>query len=156
MFESLCPPALIFLVFGLAHVILSIFKVNNMLAMKQFLMTLLFTTLLNFLCERNLNIVSWILIAIPFFIMAFSVLNKKISEYREKSKLTNTHNKRDIILYHDHGEDYDDYNHGIGDRSIDEAGKPIDEERNYKYDLDSSFDGINQMRFIRDQRLSTY
>ena len=155
MFESLCAPALIFMIFGIAHVILSMFKLNNMIAMKQFLMTLLFTTLLNFLCERNLGIISWILISIPFFIMAFSTIILIFTYLSNKSGNKKSCG-RDIVLYHDHGPDYDEYNHGLGDRSGDKAGKSIEEERNYKYDLDTSFNGVNEMRFIRDQRLSTY
>ena len=141
MFESLCAPALIFMIFGIAHVILSMFKLNNMIAMKQFLMTLLFTTLLNFLCERNLSIISWILISIPFFIMAFSTIIL-IFTYLSNKPGNKKSCGRDIVLYHEHGDD--------------ESGKSIEEKRNYKYELDTSFNGVNEMRFIRDQRLSTY
>ena len=164
MIQTLCTPAFIYLIFGIAHIILSIFNSAYGMAMKQFLMTLLFTSLLNMLCERNMTIISWVLIVVPFVIMAVIVLLAKFKEMREDSKarkLNKINRNRDIVLYHDHGPDYDNYKHGIGIRDENElkhtTGESIEEKRNYKYEIpNTEYDGINQMRFIRDQRLSTY
>lgn len=161
MINKLCTPAFIYLIFGIAHIIMSIFNSAYFMAMKQFLMTLLFATLLNMLCERNMSVISWILIVIPFVLMSGFVLVAKFKEMREDNKLKKVNKinrNRDIVLYHDHGEDYDKYNHGIGIREQQHTpGESIEEKRNYKYEIKkTNFDGINQMRFIRDQRLSTY
>ena len=162
MINNLCVPAFIFLIFSIAYIILSIFNSAYGMALKQFLMTLLFTTLLNVLCERNMSIISWILIVIPFAIMIFTTLSSKLGEMRERGKaekINKINRNRDIVLYHDHGQDYDNYNHGIGIREEQHMpGESIEEKRNYKYEMtnNTEYDGINQMRFIRDQRLSTY
>ena len=137
MINNLCVPAFIFLVFSIAHIILSIFNSAYGMALKQFLMALLFTTLLNVLCERNMSVISWILIIIPFVIMIFTTLSSKLGEMREKSeteKINKINRNRDIVLYHDHGPDYDNYNHGIGIRDENElkhtTGESIEEKRN--------------------------
>ena len=111
--------------------------------------------------ERNMTVISWILIIVPFVLMSSFVLIAKFKEMREESKakkINKINRNRDIVLYHDHGEDYDKYNHGIGIREQQHTpGESIEEKRNYKYEIKkTNFDGINQMRFIRDQRLSTY
>ena len=161
MIQTLCTPAFIYLIFGIAHIILSIFNSAYGMAMKQFLMTLLFTSLLNMLCERNMTIISWLLIVVPFILMSVMVLSAKFKEMREDSKakkINKINRNRDIVLYHDHGPDYDKYNHGIGIREEEHMpGESIEEKRNYKYEIkNTEYNGINQMRFIRDQRLSTY
>ena len=56
MINKLCTPAFIYLIFGIHYIIMSIFNSAYFMAMKQFLMTLLFATLLNMLCERNMTI----------------------------------------------------------------------------------------------------
>ena len=86
MFNSLCFPAIIFLIYGLVNIFLAIFKVNNKLAMQHFLMTLLGTTVLNFLCEKNLTYLSWLIILIPFFVIAFTTVSEKLQELKKKEK----------------------------------------------------------------------
>ena len=84
MINKLCTPAFIYLIFGIAHIIMSIFNSAYFMAMKQFLMTLLFATLLNMLCERNMTVISWILIIVPFVLMSSFVLIAKFKEMREE------------------------------------------------------------------------
>ena len=55
MFNQICTPALIYLIFGLTHIFIAMFNQYYSLAMKEFLMTLLFTVILNFLCESGLT-----------------------------------------------------------------------------------------------------
>ena len=87
----------------------------------------------------------------------------------------------DIVLYHDHGKEYDNLNHGIGIRNQHEIANDImDEKRNYEFNLDNGhrasralygsentqnifqldkfthYGGDIDMRHVRDQRLSNY
>lgn len=154
MFYSLCPPAFLFLLFGMVHIILAIFNLNYMIGLKYFLLTMLFTTILNYICEKQLSFISWLLILVPFLIMTGTVLKDKLDvmfQERKAKRRKEMARNSDIVLYHEHGEDINKYNHGVGI-----AGEPIDEKRNYKFDLDSQYNGINPIRFIRDQRLMSY
>ena len=117
---------------------------------------MLFTTILNYICEKQLSFISWLLILVPFLIMTATVLKDKLDVMfqERKAKEEEMDRNSDIVLYHEHGEDINKYNHGVGIRK--ERGEPIDEKRNYKFDLDSQYNGINPIRFIRDQRLMSY
>ena len=69
MFERLCMPALIYLIYGTTIIILDMYKGLYNQAFVQVWVTLLFTILLNILCQRDLTIISWIFISIPFLLM---------------------------------------------------------------------------------------
>lgn len=63
---------------------------------------------------------------------------------------------RDVILYHDHGSSEGNYNHGKGVETDYNRGGSIEEKRNYRFKLDSTYVPGIDMRSIRDQRLSNY
>ena len=67
--ERLCPPALIYLVFSVTQIIIDTFNAEYNTALMKFIVTIIFTTLLNYLCARGLNVVSWIIVFIPFILM---------------------------------------------------------------------------------------
>ena len=67
---KLCSPALIYLVFSLTQVIVDSIKGFYNVALLKFTMMILFTLLLNILCERGLGLVSWIIVFIPFILMS--------------------------------------------------------------------------------------
>lgn len=69
MLENLCMPALIYLIFAASHVIIATYKGFYNAAFIQIWITLLFTFLLNTLCQNDLSIISWIFISIPFLFM---------------------------------------------------------------------------------------
>ena len=71
--EGLCVPALIYLIYGATRVIIDTYKGMYNLAFMQIWITILFTYLLNVLCRGGLGIISWIIIAIPFLLMASTV-----------------------------------------------------------------------------------
>jgi hypothetical protein len=68
---SLCPPALIYVVFSMAQIIIDIFKSLYNAAFIKFTIAILITLLLNALCEQGLGVVSWIIVFIPFILMTF-------------------------------------------------------------------------------------
>lgn len=71
--DTLCPPAIIYLVFSLTHIVLDIMKGMYNTAFMKVWVAGIFTLLLNFLCERGLGIVSWIFVFIPFILMTVIV-----------------------------------------------------------------------------------
>lgn len=165
MFSQICTPALIYLLFGLTHVFMAIFGQKFGIAIKEFLMTLLFTIALNYLCENDLGLISWLFLFIPFILMTVFVIillsnsidprNGKVIDRKDQNKYAPN---SDIVLYHDHGVEYDHFKHGLGIRNKHEIAQSIDEKRNYKYELDknTSYGGDLEMRHVRDQRLSGY
>lgn len=67
--QSICPPALIYLVFSITQIVIDTVKGMYNVAFIKIWVTLLFTILLNFLCSLGLGIVSWIIVFIPFILM---------------------------------------------------------------------------------------
>lgn len=71
--QEICPPALIYLVFSTSQVVIDTVKGSYNVALVKLWVTLIFTILLNFLCNRGLGIVSWIIVFIPFILMTVIV-----------------------------------------------------------------------------------
>jgi hypothetical protein len=67
--EKLCPPAILYLAFSLTHIIIDIFKNLYNTAFLKFIIMIIFTIVLNLLCQNGLGIVSWIIVFIPFISM---------------------------------------------------------------------------------------
>ena len=71
--KTLCMPALIYFIYSFSQVILDSGKGYYNLAIMKLVVTVLFTLMLNILCEKGLSIVSWIIIFIPFILMSMIV-----------------------------------------------------------------------------------
>jgi len=67
---KLCSPALIYLIFSLTQIIVDTSKKLYNVALVKFVMMIIFTLLLNILCERGLGVVSWIIVFVPFVLMS--------------------------------------------------------------------------------------
>jgi len=72
--NTLCPPALIYLVFSLTQIILDLFKNLYNTALIKFITMSLFTVLLNLLCKNGLGVVSWIIVFIPFITLTLTTV----------------------------------------------------------------------------------
>jgi predicted membrane protein len=70
---KLCPPALIYIVFSLAQILIDTFKGLYNTAFMKFVVAILVTLLLNGLCDGGLGVISWIIVFIPFILMTFVV-----------------------------------------------------------------------------------
>ena len=68
---TLCPPALIYIVFSSAQIIIDLFKSLYNAAFIKFTIAILITLLLNALCQQGLDIISWIIVFVPFILMTF-------------------------------------------------------------------------------------
>lgn len=71
--DSLCPPALIYLVFSGTQIIIDTFNAEYNTALMKFIVAIIFTTLLNYLCSRGLDTISWIIVFIPFILMTLII-----------------------------------------------------------------------------------
>jgi len=70
---KLCAPALIYVVFSLAQILIDAFKGLYNTAFMKFVVAILVTLLLNGLCDGGLGVISWIIVFIPFILMTFVV-----------------------------------------------------------------------------------
>ena len=71
--ETICSPALIYLVFSITQIIVDTGKGLYNTAFLKLIVTFLFTIFLNYLCDRGLGVVSWIIVFIPFILMSIII-----------------------------------------------------------------------------------
>ena len=71
--QDICAPALIYLVFSTTQIVIDTVKGTYNVALVKLWVTIIFTILLNFLCNKGLGIVSWIIVFIPFILMTVIV-----------------------------------------------------------------------------------
>jgi len=161
--NTICMPALIYLIFSIAYVLIDTFKGLYNTAMIKIFYTIFFTFILNYLCQSGLGILSWLIIFIPFILMSVIItlllfsfnLDPKTGKVRKEDGRSG--GNRDVVLYHDHGEGKNgDLKHGEGVRIGNEPAGSIEDKRNYRYRLDANNAAGPEMRHIRDQRLVSY
>ena len=70
---KICTPALIYIVFSLTQIIIDTFKGFYNTAFIKMIVSILITILLDALCKSGMNIISWIIVFIPFIFMTFIV-----------------------------------------------------------------------------------
>ena len=73
LFERICPPALLYLVFSITQIAIDSMKGLYNTALIKCWVTIVFTIILNYLCESGLGIISWIIVFIPFILMTLIV-----------------------------------------------------------------------------------
>lgn len=71
--ETICPPALIYLIFSITQIIIDTSQGLYNTALMKFFVAILFTTLLNYLCSQGLGTISWIIVFIPFILMTLII-----------------------------------------------------------------------------------
>ena len=70
---NLCPPAIIYIIFSITQIIIDTYNgLYNTALMKVFVMIMI-TILLQLLCQGGLNIISWLIVFIPFILMSVIV-----------------------------------------------------------------------------------
>jgi hypothetical protein len=70
---SLCPPAIIYLIFSITQILIDTFKGLYNTAFIKFIIMIMITLLLNILCQSGLGVISWIIVFIPFILMTVIV-----------------------------------------------------------------------------------
>jgi len=66
---QLCAPAILYLGFSITHVIGDTFKQLYSVALMKLLIMVIFTPILNILCDSGLSIISWFIVFLPFIFM---------------------------------------------------------------------------------------
>ena len=69
--ENMCGPVILYLGFSIIQIIIDIFQKMYNTAFLKFLVMIIFSVILNILCNYQLNIISWFLVFIPFIFMTF-------------------------------------------------------------------------------------
>jgi len=70
---NLCSPAIIYLFFSITQILIDIFKGLYNTAFMKLIVMIMVTLLLHILCQKGLNVVSWIIVFIPFIMMTVIV-----------------------------------------------------------------------------------
>ena len=68
--ESLCRPALIYLIYSLIQIVIDTLNGFYNAAFIKLWISLLFTSLLHILCDKGLGIISWTIVFLPFLFTA--------------------------------------------------------------------------------------
>lgn len=70
---KICSPALVYLCFSIIQIIIDVYKKQFNTAFFKFWVMIIFTTLLNILCERGLGIISWLIVFVPIIMMTIII-----------------------------------------------------------------------------------
>lgn len=71
LIDRLCSPALIYLAFSMIQLILDLSNNKFRLAVAKLIVAIIFTYILNVLCDQKMSILSWIIVFIPFLFMGY-------------------------------------------------------------------------------------
>lgn len=71
--ETLCPPALIYMIFSFTQIVIDSSKGLYNTALMKFMVMIIFTILLNYLCLRGLSTLSYIIVFVPFILMTLII-----------------------------------------------------------------------------------
>ena len=126
VFTDLCPPALIYLLFSITQIVIDTVKGLYNTALIKIWVAVIFTILLNYLCQSGLGIISWLIVFIPFILMTLVVsilllmfgLDPSTGKIKFgkngkiKKKKNDKHHK-----HHKHGEECNNHTHHGGENS---------------------------------------
>jgi len=69
--EGICPPALLYLAFSIIQIIIDLYRGDSMQALLKFIVMIIFTIVLNAMCDAGMSIISWFIVFIPFILMTY-------------------------------------------------------------------------------------
>ena len=131
VFNQLCPPALIYLIFSTTQVIIDSVKGLYNTALMKIWVAILFTILLNYLCSLGLGTISWLIVFIPFILMTLVVavlllmfgLDPSTGKLKIEDKKKHKHHK--------HGPEEDGtHSHGHGPHADFGSGHKMEKKEN--------------------------
>ena len=71
--KFICPPAFINLIFTMIHATVSVFEKKYKKANLQFVVGIIITIFLQLLCMGNLEMLSWIIVFVPFILYTYII-----------------------------------------------------------------------------------
>ena len=69
--ENVCPPALLYLAFSIIQIIIDMYRGDTIQAFFKFIVMIIFTIVLNAICNSGMTIISWFIVFIPFILMTY-------------------------------------------------------------------------------------
>lgn len=100
--EKLCLPSILYIGFSLVQIIIDIFNnIYNKAIIKLFIM-IIFSLILNILCESGLQVIAWIIVLIPFIyltllsVLVYSVFGKNKKTNPDISDISDISNNLDL------------------------------------------------------------
>ena len=72
--DTLCPPAIVFIVFTMIHLIMELYDYKYKRALLKSILAILVICLLEALCLSNMQIISWVIVFIPLIIYSYMTL----------------------------------------------------------------------------------
>lgn len=69
--ENICPPALLYLAFSIIQIIIDLYRGETVQAFFKFIVMIIFTIVLNAICQSGMTIMSWFIVFIPFIMMTY-------------------------------------------------------------------------------------
>lgn len=170
LINNLCGAALIYLVFSLTQIIIDIFKELYNTAFLKFIVMIVFTILLNILCEKGLGVVSWMIVFVPFIFMTLitSILlftfgltpsRGRVGDYEvkyyEPERQPSSYNNDDGELLNNYYEEVDKKHHKKHHKKNDKFNNNYDDNDNYDDNYDDN-DNYKQIRNKTDRRREEY
>ena len=73
MINSICSPALLYLIFSITQIIIDLFQEAYKKAGMKFIIMIIFTLMLNILCKKGMTPLSWLIVFIPFILMTLII-----------------------------------------------------------------------------------
>ena len=69
--ENVCAPALLYLAFSIIQIIIDMYRGDTIQAFFKFIVMIIFTIVLNAICNSGMTIISWFIVFIPFILMTY-------------------------------------------------------------------------------------
>ena len=69
--ENVCAPALLYLAFSIIQIIIDMYRGDTVQAFLKFIVMVIFTIVLNAICNSGMTIISWVIVFIPFILMTY-------------------------------------------------------------------------------------
>jgi len=69
--ENVCAPALLYLAFSIIQIIIDMYRGETIQAFFKFIVMIIFTIVLNAICNSGMTIISWFIVFIPFILMTY-------------------------------------------------------------------------------------
>jgi len=170
LINNLCGAALIYLVFSLTQIIIDIFKELYNTAFLKFIVMIVFTILLNILCEKGLGVVSWMIVFVPFIFMTLitsillftfgltpsrGLVGDYEVKYYEPERQPSSYNNDDGELLNNYYEEVDKKHHKKHHKKNDKFNNNYDDNDNYDDNYDDN-DNYKQIRNKTNRRTEEY
>ena len=68
---NICPPAIVYFILVSTQIIIDVFKGYYFYALLKFIIMLIITFLIDFLCKKELTPIAWFLVLIPYIYMIY-------------------------------------------------------------------------------------